>query len=229
MRPQENGQGFTLIEVVIALALSALVMLGLVSALAGLGATATRIDERAGQSDRQWLVNEFLRATLSTATGQLKYTRADGSKSVYFHGAPQTLEWLGSMPARYGVGGMHHFRLLLQHDDSATGERLVLQYAPYISPPPGSLDIPVFDTTNISTHVLATEVSGFSLAYQSKPEREDEDAVWSDDWDNAERTPGRVRVQIEAENAAWPPLVTALGAVDAAGTSGGSSWGAGRR
>jgi general secretion pathway protein J len=222
-------RGFTLIEVIIALALSALVMLGLVSALASLGATATRIDERAGQSDRQWLVNEFLRATLSTATGQLKYTRPDGSQSIYFHGAPQTLEWLGSMPARHGVGGLHHFRLLLQDDDSATGIRLVLQYAPYISRPAGSpVDIPVFDAASISTHVLATAVSGFSLAYQSKPEREDEDAVWSDSWDDALRPPGRVRVQIEAENAAWPPLVTALGAVDA-GSGSTVGFGGGRR
>ena len=205
-------------------------MLGLVSALAGMGATATRIDERAGQSDRQWLVNEFLRATLSTATAQLKYTRTDGSKSIYFHGAPQMLEWLGSMPARHGVGGMHHFRLLLQNDDSAAGARLVLQYAPYISPPPGTPDILVFDTSNISTHVLATEVSGFSIAYQSKPEREDEDAVWSDSWDDPEHSPGRVRVQIDTENTVWPPLVTTLGVVDAVGTGGGgSTFGSSRR
>jgi general secretion pathway protein J len=220
MRGTGKGRGFTLIEVVIALALSAMVMLGLVSALASLGATASRIDERAGQSDRQWLVNEFLRATLSSATGQLQYTRTDGSQSIYFHGEAQMLEWLGSMPARYGVGGLHHFRLLLQNDDAASGTRLVLQYAPYITP---TTETPGFESADFSTHVLATAVSAFSIAYQSKPEREDEDAVWSDSWDDAVRPPGRVRIQIDAENTAWPPLVTALGAVDAEAGSGGGA------
>jgi general secretion pathway protein J len=213
-RACRRARGFTLIEVVIALALSSLVMLGRVSALASLGASARRIDARAGQSDRQWLTGEFLRAALSSMAGQIRYTRPDGSRSIYFHGEPQRVEWLGNMPARHGVGGIHHFRLLLEDDaDAASGARLVLQYAPYVGNPD-------FDPAAISTHVLATGVDAFAIAYQSKPEREDEEAVWGDLWDDAERPPGRVRILIDAEGKAWPPLVTTLNAVDVATGSG---------
>jgi general secretion pathway protein J len=204
-------RGFTLIEVVIALALSALIMFGLVSALAGMGNIASRLDERGGQTDRQWLAGGFLRETLVTALGQYKYKLPDGGESVYFSGTSQFMEWVGNMPARHGAGGIHHFRLLLREAESGEAPWLEIQYAPYA---PESADLA--PEAVAAAHVLAAEVRGFAIAYQSKPVRTDEEAVWSDVWDDPERLPGRVRILIETRDSAWPPLVATIGAVDGA-------------
>jgi general secretion pathway protein J len=211
------ARGFTLVEVVIGLVLLSLIMLGLVSALASMGASASRLDERAGRNGRQWLVQEFLQATLASSVGQIRHKLADGSESLYFKGGPQALEWLGNMPPRYGAGGLHHFRIELERVDTQT--RLVLGYAPYIKDAePGATDAAV--------HVLAEDVVGFHIAYQSKPERPDEDAVWSETWDDPLKLPGRIRVELNADAAIWPPLVATTGGIDAGGRrSGGVSFG----
>ncbi|MDR2690192.1 MAG: prepilin-type N-terminal cleavage/methylation domain-containing protein [Azoarcus sp.] len=210
--------GFTLIEVIIALVLLSLIMLGLVSALAGMGASASRIDERAGQNGRQWLVQEFLRATLSSSVGHIKRRLADGSETMYFNGGPQALEWLGNMPPRHGAGGLHYFRLALEPEGGRMN--LVLRYAPYVK------DIDP-DVADIAVHVLAEDVTGLHIAYQSKPQTEDEDTAWSEIWDDPQRLPGRVRMELNDRTSIWPPLVASLDEIDAATrrTRGGATFG----
>ncbi|MDR1662533.1 MAG: prepilin-type N-terminal cleavage/methylation domain-containing protein [Azoarcus sp.] len=207
LRKQPAGigaRGFTLIEVVIALALMSLIMLGLVSAFATLGKTAARLDERAGKSGREWLLGEFLRAALSSSVGQIKQTLPDQREAIHFRGGPTSLQWLGGMPARHGVGGLHLFMLGLERCGSVAC--LALRYAPYVKDAPAEGE----------TQVLVENVTGFRIAYQSHPARIDEEAAWRDDWDDADNLPARVRIELAVENAAWPPMLATLGAIDAA-------------
>lgn len=209
-----NGRGFTLIEVVIALSLLSLIMMGLISALGSFGATASRLDERAGKSGAAWQVGDFLRASLSSSVGQLKQTLPDGSQSVYFRGAPHELVWLGSMPARYGAGGVHHFHLGLAPD--ARGNQLLLQYAPYVKVD-GVQNPPATSTPVSSAHVLADAVTAFRVAYQRKPKGPAEQAEWFDTWEDTERLPGRLRIDIELAGSSWPPLFITLATPEAGG------------
>ncbi|MDR1462014.1 MAG: prepilin-type N-terminal cleavage/methylation domain-containing protein [Azoarcus sp.] len=204
-----GARGFTLIEIIIALALMSLIMLGLVSAFATLGKTATRINEHAGRSGREWLAGEFLHATLSSAVGQIKQTLPDQSKAVYFRGGPATVQWLGSMPARYGVGGLHVFRLGLE--PCGSGMCLALHYAPYVKE-----DAFGNAAADFQTQILADKVSGFRIAYQSHPARNDEEAVWSEDWTDADNLPARTRIDLASQGAARPPVIVSIGAIDAA-------------
>jgi general secretion pathway protein J len=211
-RPDARAQGFTLIEVVIALALMSLIMLGLVSAFATLGKTAARLDERAGKSGRVWLAGELLLATLSSAIGQIKQTLPDQSQAIYFRGGPATVQWLGSMPARHGVGGLHLFMLGLEPCGDRSNGCLTLHYMPYVRE-----DSSARVAANPQSQVLAENVSGFRIAYQSHPARIDEQPVWRGDWVDADKLPARVRIELTARGMAWPPVVAALGAIDAAG------------
>ncbi|MDR2093437.1 MAG: prepilin-type N-terminal cleavage/methylation domain-containing protein [Azoarcus sp.] len=212
--PHPGARGFTLIEVIIALALMSLIMMGLVSAFATLGKTATRLDEHAGKGGREWLVGELLRTTLSSAIGQIKYTLPDQSQTIYFRGSPATVQWLGSMPARHGVGGLHLFMLGLEPcgDRSRSGTCLALRYTPYVRE-----DSSARVTASPQTQILAENVSGFRIAYQSHPTRIDEQAVWRDDWTDTAKLPARLRIELAADGTPWPPMVAALGAIDAAG------------
>ncbi|MDR3212725.1 MAG: prepilin-type N-terminal cleavage/methylation domain-containing protein [Azoarcus sp.] len=206
--PRRCARGFTLIEIIIALALMSLIMLGLVSAFATLGKTATRLDGHAGKSGREWLVGEFLRATLSSSIGQIKQQLPDQSEVIHFRGGPMMIQWLGSMPARYGVGGLHLFQL--GTEPVASGMALMLRYAPYVKDNPPTL-------SDIQVQTLAERVTGFRIDYQSHPARADEEAVWSESWEDTENLPARVRIELVSDGLVWPPMVSTVGAIDAAG------------
>ena len=202
-------RGFTLIEVVIALSLLSLIMLGLISAMSTFGATASRMDERAGKDGSAWQVGIFLKASLAQSARNLKQTLPDGTKAVFFRGGPHALFWLGNMPARYGVGGMHFFWL----SEGDVRGQLVLRYAPF-----ASVDAPP-DPQTAATHLLLEGVSDFRVTYESKPRGLEEGPQWTDAWADAERLPARVRLDLAVDGRPWPPLFFTLAEVDSAGST----------
>lgn len=209
-RPQSAG-GFTLVEVMISLSLLALIMLGLVSAMATFGDTATKLDQRVGRSSEVRLVSAFLHAALSQSSKVLKYKADDGRELVYFGGTGQDLRWLGNMPARHGAGGLHHFRLLLS--ELPPGPALLLQYLPFVD----NQTLP--DWSVAAEQTLVERVGTFRLAYESKPVRPDEAPEWFDFWAPGERLPGRVRLELSADGRPWPPVWVGIHAPDTGGAT----------
>jgi general secretion pathway protein J len=209
---RERARGFTLVEVTIALTLMSFIMLGLVSAFSTLGKTATRLDEHAGKSGREWLVGEFLRATLSSSNGLLRQRLPDESEAIYFRSGQASLQWLGSMPARYGAGGLYLFYLMPE----AVGKQmnLTLRFTPYVKDAEG-ISVP-------DTHTLVENLSSLNILYQNHPTHVDEDPVWNEVWDDPDKLPARIRIDIVSEGSPWPPIIIAMGAGDA-GSTGGSS------
>lgn len=200
-------RGFTLVEVVIALSLLSLIMLGLVSALAGFGTAASRLDQHAGRAGDAWQVATLLRATLTQGVGQLRQKLPDGSSVVFFQGAPQEIAWLGNMPARYGAGGLQRFRL----SAADTPPRLLLQFQPY-----DGTDTAI-DGNAAASQVLAEALEDFHVAYQARPGTPGDAARWADRWAVADDLPQRVRIDIAAAGRSWPPLFIAIDRVDNSG------------
>ena len=149
--------GFTLVEVIVALTLVSLIMLGLVSALRTFGDTASALDARSGRSAEARLLADFLRATLTRATPQPKVRTAEGGAVVPFFGAANEIRWLGNLPARHGAGGMHYLRLY------ASAGRLYLQYLPH----PGNAEPP--DWSQAVPHLLSERLDQMRIAYQIRP------------------------------------------------------------
>lgn len=192
MRPiHRHGRGFTLIEVVIALTLVAVILTGLVSALVSFGKTSTRVEERALTSDDVRLVYAFLEQSLSAAAPRVRVRPDDLVPVSWLEGSGTELEWLGLMPARHGVGGLYHLRLGVER-----GRRLVLYYLPYAGddPPP--------DWGAAESHLLLDGVTAFDLAYRALDEDE-----WRAEWSATEVLPARVKVGLAVRGQAWPELI----------------------
>lgn len=197
-RARTAASGFTLVEVIIALALVALIMLGLVSALRTFGGTAAGLDARSGASLESRLLADFLRATLVRATPQPRIQTPETGAVVPFAGSVGELRWLGNFPARHGAGGIHHMRLFAEQG------RLYLQYLPH----PGTSDPP--EWSRAPAHLLSDQLDQLRIAYQVRPGRLDEPAEWRDHWSETERLPGRVRIDLRIAGQARPPLIIAL-------------------
>jgi general secretion pathway protein J len=193
-----HGRGFTLIEVVIALTLVAVILTGLISALVSFGKTSTRLEERSLASDDVRLVYAFLEQSLGVAAPQVRVRPEDSVPESWFEGTGTELEWLGLMPARHGVGGLYHFRLTLERG-AGGGRRLILYYLPYVG------DDPQVDWGFAVSHLLLEGVTGLDLAYRALDEDE-----WRAEWRQPEVLPARVKVGLAVRGQAWPELIVQI-------------------
>jgi len=195
-------RGFTLVEVVIALSLTTLILLGLGSALFAFGKSSGRIEEGLARIETMRIVPNFLRSALGSVadapTFESGVARAEG-----FSGTRGELRWTGALPGRHGMGGLHHLRLFAER--RADGPVLLLQYLPYTGP--GRMP----DWHEIRPHTLVNGIESFSIAYKApSPGAWNYTPVWLDEWTVPGRLPDAVRLSITAAGTAWPPLIVPL-------------------
>lgn len=188
-----DARGFTLIEVVVALSLLAVILTGLLSALVTFANSASRVDERILAGDDARLIQVFLRQSLGEASPQLRQRPEDSALVSGLRGTSTELEWLGLMPARHGIGGLYHLWLGVGDEGD-----LVLRYLPYVGDRAP-------DWRAARTHVLLPGPSRLDLAYQPLDERE-----WRANWLDAQVLPARVRIALAREDEVWPALVVPL-------------------
>ena len=187
-----------MIEVTIGLSLLALIMLGLVSALRGLGDVAGRLEGRSQMGDELRMVPAFLDDTLRHASARLREGRPDESGSTWFVGEPDRLEWVGVMPARHGVGGLSHFRLFLE-GRARGGMSLILQVAPFR----GDAEAPGW--SQFPAETVIESVSALEIRYRAQ-----EGGEWLGRWEHTRVLPGWVAIAIQGPDVSWPPLVFQL-------------------
>ena len=193
-------QGFTLVELLVVMALLSLLVLAMGSALRTAAQTEERVDVRLLRSDEMRVANEFLHSVLGRISARKSAALQSVGDSVFlFKGGERDLEWVGIMPARHGVGGRYHFRLGLE--DRGGAGALILRFAPWTDDaiPP--------DWTNASTTVLAGQVRGMALQYQDIMT---EPPVWTPQWDYPKRLPSRVMLSLQTASGPWPDIVVAM-------------------
>lgn len=209
--PRQGQQGFTLMEVLVALALLSLLMLTLTGAMRSMGQTETRVEARIAADEDYRLAHALLRQTLGHVSGRAFYpAQTDASGGVaFFMGDAAELRWIGVMPARYGTGGRHYLRLAVEPVDGQP--RWVLRYAPWNG-------APMFEQwASASAQALTATGLRASLAY-----RDPRSGQWLSAWppaDAAQRPPGlrallpdAVRIDFDGPAPAWPPMLLAVGA-----------------
>ena len=190
--------GFTLVEMLIALVLLSLLALGMVSALRTMGQTQDRIDQRFARADEFQSVAAFVEQTLERLSDRRALLQEQGKPLALFNGHPQSLEWLGIMPARHGMGGRYFFRLAVEA--VAHGQGLVLRYQPW----KGESSWP--DWAGASSRVLVPDVVGLDIGYGGK---EMAPQQWVPVWILAETLPTRIRLDVATREGTWPLWVVA--------------------
>jgi general secretion pathway protein J len=181
------ASGFTLIEVVMALAIFALMGGILYGAFSLSHSAVEKSDTNATRSQKQRAIADLLGSYIRSA---FPYHESPQDKTVYFAGESSGLSFVSAYSQ--GMGGRGMAKISISKDEDDTGLE-VLKLAETVPVRIGA------DAGQSHTLVLLTNVREFRLAYLD-PQAEDE--KWEDRWDGQDRgrLPRAVRLSYLDEN-----------------------------
>lgn len=218
-----NGseRGFTLLELLVVMSLLSIIMIGLVSALRTMAQTESKIDQRLERLDEIRVARAFLQQTLSRVSAtSLDAPGATGKTIVPFVATPDSLTWVGILPARSNVGGRHFFRLAMK--DTETSHELVLQFSPW------KPDIAWPDWSSSESRVLLRGIKQISVQAQGLlPEGYNPaqawPAGWQSGWPITDSLPEQVRLGVVDAQGEWPEWNITLRALPQSDSGSGST------
>jgi len=195
LRPPQ--QGFTLVELLIALAVTVAVVALLFSGYGLIGRMQGRSQhllERTAHmlQAQQWLVGKF-------DTLRLLSQQRNNSFVLFFNGNPAGAMWVAPLPERGEAGGLHVLRATpLRHQDGTVD--LAIQALPYDGA------AMALDWEHAPHEILVSDLRTLQWYYQDGVTGQ-----WSQQWDAARKYyPARVRLQLADAEGEWPELVFAL-------------------
>jgi general secretion pathway protein J len=198
-----RSRGFTLLELTIALVLLALMATVLYGALGFAGTSWDRGEAKAEASAGMRLTQEFLRGQLESQHPLRMRKMAEFP--LLFGGERDELHYAASLPARVAAGGIWFYRLSVARD----GERspLVLER---VVPDVNAARVP--DFTEPERSILAQDIEEVRIGYYGRDANASnaDEPSWRDRWDDAQRLPLLVRIDVTPKHGApWPTLVVA--------------------
>lgn len=200
MLPRRQG-GFTLLEVLAAMVLLALLMVGIYAGIRTATATVRAGSAAIERSEQVATAQQFLRRELSQALAQTIARRADGSSTVFAGGA-RDMRYVAPLPGYLGQLGPQWQRLQLV-DDGAGGLRLVLSLA--LLPPDGQPPVPLGEP-----QVLVDGIAGGDFSY-SGVDAAGRPVSWTSNWPDGRQLPSLVRVELRLRGGTgWPELLIPL-------------------
>ncbi len=204
-------RGFTLLELLVVMSLLSVIMVGLLSALRTMAQTESKIDQRLQRLDEIRVARNFLQQTLGrVSAATLDAPGASGKKIVPFMATPDSLSWVGIMPARPDLGGRHFFRLGLE--DTGTGRELVLRFAPW-SPDAVFTNWPGAQARVLIPGISQMEVQTQGLPPEGRNRAEPWPQGWQNGWPIADSLPEQVRLRFADAQGDWPEWIIALHAL----------------
>jgi len=210
-RTRRKSRGFTLLELMIALTLLALLSAVLFGSLRLAGRSTDSGEAKAEAASSMRLAEEFLRTNLE-AQHPLRM-RKMLEWPLLFRGARDELRYASDLPARVAGGGIWYYRLAIRSEDPRSP--LVLER---VVPDLAADALPEF--TEAERSVLALGIGELTLGYYGR----DPDslpsvpATWRDHWDDAQQLPLVIRIDVKPRNGpAWPTLYVTPRAAPEAG------------
>ncbi|MDF1482625.1 prepilin-type N-terminal cleavage/methylation domain-containing protein [Extensimonas sp. H3M7-6] len=200
-RPWMRRAGFTLVEMLVVLALLSLIMLAMASALRSTGQLEERADERLQRTDEMRTVNRFLHTVLGRISARKTSAPVpEGASPYFFTGAPDGISWVGVMPAQFGAGGRYHFRLGVEPRPGQPSA-LVIRFAPWTD----AATVPDWGQTQ--AHTLLEQVSAFTVQYE---DANTDPPQWLPAWNNPKRLPEHILITLQTPAGDWPAIIIAL-------------------
>lgn len=187
--------GFTLAELLVALALLALMSMALLSALQSSRHMA-RLTDRLEQDSSLDNVVTHLRRTIE-AVRVVFHTRREGAPTLAFAGAPEALELATVADGRLEMGGLYLVRYGLGREGEFVTDRRL--YRPDLA---GSED------QDGDTVTLLEGVTSLEFRYFGSP-APDAEPEWLDRWLRADALPRAIEVRVEfaaGDRRTWAPL-----------------------
>jgi len=185
--------GFTLVEVIVSLAVLSLILLATVTALRTFANTQQTMTRTISQIDEMRTVSSFLRDQLESSvlgSGSDGLSLGGATEVIpYFRGEAQAIEWKATVKFGESYGGKYLLRVALR------GNELVLQWQDV---PDRLIDV---NWDRAQSRRLIDNLDSFKLAYRTgygEPWQQDieQDAI-----------PTAVRMSIQARGRNWPDLV----------------------
>ncbi|RYF51196.1 MAG: prepilin-type N-terminal cleavage/methylation domain-containing protein [Comamonadaceae bacterium] len=195
--PTRNARGFTLLELLIGLAVTAAVVALMFAGFGAIGRAEERNQRVMERSERMLVVSQWLGRKFDALR---LLSRRDGSVFVsFFSGNAAGAIWVAPLPERGDAGGLHVFRTTpLRHENGSVD--LSVEAVPY----DGAMM--ALDWKSALRETLLQDVRTLQWFYQDGRTGE-----WVQEWDASKAGyPARVRVEIADERGAWPPLVFPL-------------------
>lgn len=199
--------GFTLIEVLLALVLLALLMGGAYGALRASTRAVQSGEALIDRTNKLRVAQEFLRREISQSMSLAVDQDRSTGEMYMLVGEPEQLTFVAPMPGYLGRGGAYVQRLTFE--DRAGDLKLVFRHKLHngFKPEDDPLDDPDLEPVVLLEHIRDARFEYRALDDQGKLDD------WQDEWDKAGRLPLLVRVSIEFEDDArmrWPEMVIPL-------------------
>jgi general secretion pathway protein J len=200
MNQRRNARGFTLVEVIIAFALLALLSLFMFQSFRYAGLATEKGTERNEQHEDMRRAQDFLRQHLEEML-PLRYQKQLG-QPLRFVGAPDRLVYVAPVISRIAEGGVMWWELSAKRQGE--GQIFAIRRAAMTG---DESDAPAFDEKDQST--LGEKVASVKFSYYDQPDPQ-LSGNWVESWSDDQRLPNLIRVEVTAAGGrVWPELIVA--------------------
>lgn len=206
----KHTAGFTLFEVLAALALLSLLLLGVYAGIRSATHTVESGELKIEQLDEVRSSQQFLRRELMQAMAQA-IAHDDNGNNIFFVGSSSEMRFVAPLPGYLGRMGPQLIDVKLVSTDK-DGKQLVASLAEL--PPDGSSLHPLGDPQVLVDGVVDGAFSYRGLNAQGQP------MDWQDDWKLTGNMPSIVEIKLTLANRREWPLLSAPLRVNAAATQG---------
>lgn len=194
---RKTSRGFTLLELLVALAVTSAVVALMFAGVGVIGRSEERNQRVIERSERMLVVSQWLGRKFDTL--RLLSRRDENIFVNFFSGNAAGAIWVAPLPERGDAGGLYVFRMSpLRHADGRVD--LSVEAVPY----DGALM--ALDWGKALRETLLSDVRTLQWHYQ-----DGQTGQWTQQWDSAKaQYPARIRVEIADARGDWPPLVFPL-------------------
>lgn len=189
------SDGFTLVEMLVAITLLSFVFLILANSLQFASSFWRANDAELRMTSRVGSAEHLLRQLLSEAVPVTAEATLDSRRHVYFAGDRSSIQFVAPMMEHLSAGGFYEVSLSIKASGGAEKE-LELTWRPYP------------DGTQMRKSALLKGDVDVSFSYFGA-QRADRNEAWHETWQDQSRLPRLVSVQIRLDRKNWPTVLIA--------------------